>query len=212
MASRERFSGPTMVGPEKRSHYPLPFFHPLPFFVPSFLSSFLRFTTGGTLRFSRGAPPRPIALAARRTCVSPPWSRYTSSPGHKGTESRLRRFALRGWVRPSPRKNLRNRGPSGGTSVVAVRYLTFGVLMEKPLFVPETSKIDEFSKSAQPEKGRSTLRGEYLHQQKTGEDRRKPAKTGEQNRDRSRSTAGPDRGQNALAPGRRKGRYQAGRR
>ena len=36
-----------------------------------------------------------------------------------------------------PRKNLRNRGPSGGTSVVAVRYLTFGVLMEKPLFVPE---------------------------------------------------------------------------
>ena len=59
------------------------------------------------------------------------------SPGHKGTESRLRRFALRGWVRPSPRKNLRNRGPSGGTSVVAVRYLTFGVLMEKPLFLPE---------------------------------------------------------------------------
>ena len=160
--------------------------------------------------FLPSLPHRAIASGPRRDMHAWPWlegsgdmyrsrhcrERYMS-PGHKGTESRLRRFALRGWVRPSPRKNLRNRGPSGGTSVVAVRYLTFGVLMEKPLFVPETSKIVEFSKSAQPEKGRSTLRGEYLHQQKTGEDRRKPAKTGEQNRDRSRSTAGPGRGQNA---------------
>ena len=44
----ERFSGPTMVGPEKRSHYPLPFFHPLPFFVPSFLPSLHYW---GNLRF-----------------------------------------------------------------------------------------------------------------------------------------------------------------